>query len=310
MISYWICYGTSFIGGQACNADASAEFGSTSFNPYTDVPKGGCTGQSQLAWRLPLCLQTVPALILLIGAPFLPFSPRWLMSKGRDEEAKANIAKFRGLPTDDPIVEIEYLEIKASVMFDERTAQEHHPGKQGLSMSLAKVGMLFTNKGLFRRLALGCVIMFFQQFSGINAIIYYAPTIFSSLGLNASTTSLLATGVLGVVDFIFTFPAIFLVDRFGRRVFLMVGGLGMMIGHCVVAGIVGHYDGNFNVPGGTAAGWVGIFFIWVSTQKPESTQRWLRSAIVLWGQLLLLMGTSGLAPLRRNLLARPSEPSS
>jgi MFS family permease len=91
----------------------------------------------------------------------------------------------------------------------------------------------------------------------------YAPTIFGSLGLNASTTSLLATGVLGIVDFIFTFPSIFFVDRFGRRIFFMAGALGMMISHIVIAGIVGHYDGNFKVPGGVAAGWVGVVFIYV-----------------------------------------------
>lgn len=92
----------------------------------------------------------------------------------------------------------------------------------------------------------------------------YAPTIFGSLGLNASTTSLLATGVLGIVDFIFTFPAIFFVDRFGRRVFFMAGALGMMISHIVVAGIIGHYNGNFKAPGGSVAGWVGVVFIYVS----------------------------------------------
>jgi hypothetical protein len=93
------------------------------------------------------------------------------MSKGRDEECRAAISKLRALPLDDPIVETEYLEIKASVIFDDRTARELHPGKKGIALAVAKVGMLFTNKGLFRRLALGCMIMFFQQFSGINAII-------------------------------------------------------------------------------------------------------------------------------------------
>ena len=171
MFSYWICYGTSFIGGQACNADATAEFGGTVWNPYTDVPVGGCTGQKSLAWRLPLALQTIPAAILLAGAAFLPFSPRWLMSKGRAEEARAAISKLRDLPMNDPIVETEWLEIKAAVLFDERTATQLHPGKHGLGLTFAKVGMLFTNKGLFRRLSVGCIIMFFQQFSGINAII-------------------------------------------------------------------------------------------------------------------------------------------
>ncbi len=79
-----------------------------------------------------------------------------------------------------------------------------------------------------------------------------------------ATTSLLATGVLGIVDFVSTFPAIFFVDRFGRRKFFMAGALGMMIGHVVVAGIVGHYDGNFKMPGGAAAGWIGVVFIYVS----------------------------------------------
>ncbi len=172
MVSYWLCYGTSFIGGQACDKNASASFGgSATWSPYTDVPTGGCTGQTQLAWRLPLALQTVPAIILLFGAPFLPFSPRWLMSKGRKQECRAVISRLRALPLDDPIVETEYLEIMASVIFDDRTAAELHPGKRGVSLKLAKVGMLFTNKGLFHRLSIGCIIMFFQQFSGINAII-------------------------------------------------------------------------------------------------------------------------------------------
>lgn len=122
MVSYWVCYGTSFIGGQACDANVKAEFGgSTIWDPYTDVPAGGCTGQTDLAWRLPLALQTVPAVILLVGSPFLPFSPRWLMSKGREVECRATISKLRALPLDDAIVEVKYLEIKASVIFDERT---------------------------------------------------------------------------------------------------------------------------------------------------------------------------------------------
>lgn len=171
MVSYWLCYGTSFIGGQSCNADSTTQFGSTTFNPYIDIPAGGCTGQKALAWRLPLALQTVPSVLLLIGSPFLPFSPRWLMAKKRDQECRETISRLRGLPPTHPIVETEYLEIKASILFDERIAQDLFPGKAGFSLRLAKVGLLFSNNGLFRRLALGCILMFFQQFTGINAII-------------------------------------------------------------------------------------------------------------------------------------------
>lgn len=70
--------------------------------------------------------------------------------------------------------------------------------------------------------------------------------------------------MLGIIDFIFTAPAMFFVDRWGRRSFLMAGALGMFISQIVVAGITCHYDGNFNKPGGKVAGWVGIAFIWVS----------------------------------------------
>lgn len=183
MVSYWLCYGTSFIGGQSCNAAESAEFGSTAFNPYTDVPEGGCTGQKALAWRLPLCLQVVPSLVLLLGSPFLPFSPRWLMSQGREQEARTTIARLHGLPMDDAIVDTEWREIKASVIFDETTARELHPKKEGLALTFAKVGMLFSNKGLFRRLALGCILMFFQQFTGEQLQPSTSPSLFLVLCL-------------------------------------------------------------------------------------------------------------------------------
>ena len=166
MCAYWICYATSFIGGQACNAAQKAEFGGSTFNPYTDVPVGGCNGQKALAWRLPLWLQVVPSVYLLIASFWLPFSPRWLMSKGREEEARQTIARLHGLPVDDPIIATELLEIKASVAFDERTARELHPNATGFGLAFAKFTMLFTNKGLFKRLALGCILMFFQQFTG------------------------------------------------------------------------------------------------------------------------------------------------
>lgn len=108
---------------------------------------------------------------------FFPFSPRWLMSKGREQEALQVVSKIRSCPITDERVQLEYLEIKAAVEFDKETTDEKYPGKKGISLSLAQYAMLFQNIGIFKRLAIGCILQFFQQFTGINAIIYYAPTV-------------------------------------------------------------------------------------------------------------------------------------
>jgi MFS family permease len=68
---------------------------------------------------------------------------------------------------------------------------------------------------------------FFQQWTGINSILYYAPTIFKNLGLSDNTTSLLASGVVGVLIFLFTVPAVLYVDMLGRKPILIIGAIGM-----------------------------------------------------------------------------------
>jgi MFS family permease len=133
-------------------------------------------GQKTIAWRLPLALQIIPAWVLFFGLFFFPFSPRWLMMKHRDEEAKAVISRLRRLPENDPLVQAEYLEIKAAVMFDEETERE----LVGAGGVWAPWKSLFA-PNMLKRLVLGCGMMIFQQFTGINAVLYYAPQIFSSV---------------------------------------------------------------------------------------------------------------------------------
>lgn len=84
MVSFWIDYGTNFIGGS------------------------GPT-QHEAAWRIPLALQLVPAFILGAGILFMPFSPRWLVNQGRDDEALQVLSRARNLPPDDDLVLIEFL---------------------------------------------------------------------------------------------------------------------------------------------------------------------------------------------------------
>lgn len=107
--------------------------------------------------------------------------------------------------------------------------------------------------------------MIFQQFTGINAVLYYAPQIFSSFGFSSTKQTLLATGVTGILQIIFTLPAVLLLDKFGRKTFLITGAVGMFCCHIVVAIVEGLYEDNWNLNLGLdkPQGWVAIAFIWL-----------------------------------------------
>ncbi|KAF5367496.1 hypothetical protein D9758_003744 [Tetrapyrgos nigripes] len=242
MISFWIDYGTNFIGGT----------GDT---------------QKEAAWRIPLALQLVPAVVLGIGILFMPFSPRWLVNQERDDEALAVLSYARGVPVDDELVKIEFLEIKAQYLFEKETSQARFPDYQdGSFTSNAKLGLmeywsLVTNKILFWRVAIGSLAMFFQQWTGVNAILYYAPTIFQELGLTGSTVSLLATGVVGIAMCIATIPAVIWIDQVGRRPILISGAFLMAACHLIVAILTGLFHDSWDSH--VAAGWAACAMVWL-----------------------------------------------
>ncbi|CBF73560.1 sugar porter family MFS transporter [Aspergillus nidulans FGSC A4] len=237
-----------------------------------------CLGQKSIAWRFPLALQILFAWILFFGMFLFPFSPRWLMSKHREEEAVVALSKLRRLDPNDPLIKAEVLEIKAAVMFDEESDREavQRGGK------LAPWKALFA-PNMFKRLVLGCGMssafslfltdadagregmMICQQFTGINAVLYYAPQIFASFGFSSSKQTLLATGVTGILQIVFTMPAVLFLDKFGRKTFLIVGAAGMFCCHIVVATVEGLYEDDWALNEGLykAQGWVAIAFIWL-----------------------------------------------
>lgn len=92
-------------------------------------------------------------------------------------------------------------------------------------------------------------------------MIYYAPTIFAQLGLSGNSSSLLATGVYGIVNTLSTLPALFLIDKVGRRPLLMSGAIGTCISLVIVGAILGAYGAS--LPSHPAAGWTGIAFIYI-----------------------------------------------
>ncbi|KAI0390818.1 putative hexose transport-related protein [Xylariaceae sp. FL0594] len=245
LISFWIDYGTNYIGG-------------------TELGK-----QKDAAWIVPICLQLFPAAILFVGMIFMPFSPRWLVHHGREAEARTILASLRELPADHELVELEFLEIKAQSQFEKRTVAEHFPHLKEptawntFKLQFVAIKSLFQTRAMFKRVIVATVTMFFQQWTGINAVLYYAPSIFLSLGLGSNTTSLLATGVVGIAMFLATIPAVLWIDRVGRKPVLTVGAVGMASCHFIIAVIVAKNANQWATQ--AAAGWAAVVFVWLFT---------------------------------------------
>lgn len=157
-------------------------------------------------WRWMLGAGVVPAVVLGLGMIFMPESPRWLLKQGREQEARQVLNRTRaGSGIDKEIEEIRQVE---------------QVEESGLGQLL--------RPWLRPALIVGFGLAIFQQVTGINTVIYYAPTIFKSTGFGSSA-SILATVGVGVVNVALTIVAILLVDKVGRRPLLLVGLTGMAL---------------------------------------------------------------------------------
>jgi sugar porter (SP) family MFS transporter len=176
------------------------------------------------SWRWMLGLGAVPAVLLGIGIYFQPESPRWLVKHGRADQARAVLTSLRGSNAEE--VEQELDEIQAA---DREKEAENAVG----------VRELLTPR-LRRVVLLGLGLVFFQNFIGINTIIYYAPTLLTTLGFGTSGAILANVGI-GVVNVLMTVPALRMIDRVGRKSLLAVGSIGMLVSMLVlgVANVVG-----------------------------------------------------------------------
>lgn len=163
LFSYWIAYGTSHIGSTRCAPDVPYTGpllnGKPTFDAFNDVPAGGCTGQSDASFRVPLAFQLLPALILSVAMFFMPYSPRWLIEVGRDDEAKATLARIRSSTEQSPEVIAEFLDIKAEAMIERQIRLEQAKGKGGLAGYLRPYAELVSTRSNFHRLAIGSLTM-------------------------------------------------------------------------------------------------------------------------------------------------------
>jgi hypothetical protein len=134
--------------------------------------------------------------------------------KGREEECLDNLAKLRNRPADSADIQFEFRALQAERLVEREAAKERYGYNDvNFRVTMLEYKRLLTTKPLLHRLMLGAGAQALQQWTGINAIIYYAPTIFRQIGLGEGTTGLLATGVVGIVNFLFTIPAVLFVDN-------------------------------------------------------------------------------------------------
>ncbi|CAO1614888.1 unnamed protein product [Sympodiomycopsis kandeliae] len=175
-------------------------------------------------WRIPFALQCLPGVILMITMIWQPESPRFLVEHRNDpEKAALVLSRLFRKPVSSP-------EVQDTLNDMQEDAERTHlmMREKGISGISGKFKAAFaTDKKTTYRVCCGIILMIFQQMTATNSINYYTPTIFSSLGINGSSTSLLATGVYGIVKI--TTTAIFLLfalEQLGRKWCLIIGGLG------------------------------------------------------------------------------------
>ncbi len=167
------------------------------------------TGAAQ-NWRWMLGLGVVPGAILFLGMLTLPESPRWLAGLGRMDEARDALRRGHGTADVD------------SELADLRTDLRREGGR------IAPWSALWEHGGR-APLIVGVSLAIFQQVTGINTVIYYAPSIFQSAGLSSASVSILATAGVGLVNVIMTVIAMWLMDKAGRRALLLCGLAGMTV---------------------------------------------------------------------------------
>ncbi|KAI8099293.1 uncharacterized protein BX664DRAFT_368192 [Halteromyces radiatus] len=166
------------------------------------------------SWRLPIGIQMIPCLVMVILVCFIPESPRYLMYRHHDVAALNVLAKIHGDGSaSHPEVYMEYISIKQTIAY-ERTFTDFRRYSRLLSKAPENNG---------RRLLLGILTQSFQQLTGINPILVFATHILQSIGLSGAYSSLFANAIGATVNTIFTIPAIFFIDRIGRRRAMLIG---------------------------------------------------------------------------------------
>ncbi len=170
------------------------------FVNYFIAKQGDDSWLNTVGWRWMFASETIPATLFLVMLLFVPDTPRSLVLKSQPEKAFDVLVKVNGI------------EEAKKILADIQNTVVSHSGK------LFSFGMTV--------IVIGVLLSVFQQFVGINVVLYYAPEIFKSMG-SGTDTALLQTIIVGTVNLLFTVLAIMTVDKYGRKPLMIIGALGM-----------------------------------------------------------------------------------
>lgn len=203
---------------------------------------------SSFAWRFPLSVQTLFPLIVLLGSYTIPYSPRWLLQKGRHHEAWEVVKRLHKSPDDpnDTRAREEYYMIDKQVEFDK-------------SLNLRRFE-LFRTRANIRRAAVAFLLMWGDQFLGVYVLANYGVLIYANLGLGGSLPLLLnaCSNSLTIIGNTWT---AFYVDRYGRRKFLLIGSTMCIVSIIFLCALTAQYLGTNNTAGLRAAVFFIFFFV-------------------------------------------------
>lgn len=177
-----------------------------------------------VGWRWMFGVGLVPSLLFLTGMIFVPESPRWLATSGKEDRSKKILIKIGGLNYAEETIS----RIREGILKE---------GSEGKGWSV-----LF-NKKLLPILVIGIVLAVYQQFCGINVVFFYAPDIFAKTGASVHSQLLQTIGV-GAVNLIFTLIAMWLVERAGRRGLMLFGSVALAVFYIIIGFLLHNIEGN------------------------------------------------------------------
>lgn len=192
---------------------------------------------SSASWRIPVGMQMLWGVLLIGLMSFLPESPRWELQRGNEDKARNTMAAMRGLSLDangrgDSWMEEELQEMRAFIEAERSTFA-------GTNFFTAYAKCFAPAKQLWRRTLAGMILQFLQQLNGQNFYYYYGATFFQSaqVPLNPYQVQF----ILGIVSWVATMPALYLIEKFGRRSSLLTGSV-ICASSALIVAFVGHYS--------------------------------------------------------------------